>query len=347
MNKKLTEEIEPLQKTKEQKRSSSLFNLSLALIGIATIIFFCWQWYDARSKMSNLQYEVARRLTDTENYSRESQLLSKQAQEATRELQIKIGILENKLNDSQSQRLALEALYQELSRNRDEWVLAEIEQILTIAAQQLQLAGNVQAALTALQIADSRLARMDRPQFIPIRKILSRDIERLRSLPYVDSTGISLRLDNLMAQLETLPLVFDMTEMSPKSDNMVTGKEGLWGWLKTDLLGELKQLVRIKNIQKPEAALLSPTQSFFLRENLKLRLLNARLALLQRDQAVFREDVQTVQSWLERYFDIQAKATQAFIIDLRQLAAAPISVPLPDLKDSLDAVRNYKISRNK
>src|SRR6266542_2987440 len=67
-----------------------------------------------------------------------------------------------RLAESQSQSLALEALYQDLSRNRDEWQLAEIEQVLAIASQQLQLARNVRAALLALQLADSRLARTDR-----------------------------------------------------------------------------------------------------------------------------------------------------------------------------------------
>jgi len=102
-------------------------------------------------------------------------------------------MLENKIAESQSQQVALEALYQELSRSRDEWALAEIEQMLTVAAQQLQLAGNVQAALLALRTAEGRLARSDRPQFMPLRRVLNRDIERLKAAPSLDVTGMALR----------------------------------------------------------------------------------------------------------------------------------------------------------
>ena len=128
------------------------------------------------------------------------------SQGSTGEAQVKQSVLENKIAESQSQQLALEALYQELSRSRDEWTLAEIEQILTVASQQLQLAGNVQAALLALQTAEGRLARSDRPQFIPLRRVLNRDIERLRAAPNLDIAGMALRLDNLIADVDGLPL---------------------------------------------------------------------------------------------------------------------------------------------
>src|SRR3954468_20896232 len=127
-------------------------------------------WIDSRSRINSTQEEIARRLHEIENDSREARTLSRQAQEAVREAQVKVAGLEGRLAESQSQQLALEALYQELSRNRDEWQLAEIEQVLAIASQQLQLARNVRAALLALQLAESRLSRSDRPQFAPIRR---------------------------------------------------------------------------------------------------------------------------------------------------------------------------------
>ena len=110
---------------------------------VAVVITGVYGWYDARSRIGATQEELARRLRDIESDSREARLLGKQAQESMREAQAKIAVLEGKLAESQSQQLALESLYQELSRNRDEWALAEIEQVLTIAAQQLQLASNL------------------------------------------------------------------------------------------------------------------------------------------------------------------------------------------------------------
>ena len=98
--------------------------------------------------------------------------------ESGRRPETKLGLLEAKLAESQSQQLALEELYQELTRNRDEATLEEVEQLLLIANQQLQLASNVKAALIAMQEADARLQRIDRPNY-PVRKILAKDMDVL------------------------------------------------------------------------------------------------------------------------------------------------------------------------
>src|SRR5438105_6883983 len=166
-------------------------------------------WFDARARISATQEELARRLREIESDAREARAAARQAQEAMREAQVRLGQLDARLAEWQSQQLALEALYQELSRNRDEWQLAEIEQVLAIGSQQLQLAGNIRAALLALQLAEARLARADRPQFVPIRRALARDIERLKTLPAVDISGMAMRIDSLVAAVDSLPLAFD------------------------------------------------------------------------------------------------------------------------------------------
>src|SRR5258706_10232079 len=166
-------------------------------------------WLDARHRIATTQEELARRLREIESDAREARSVARQSQEALRESQSRLAQIEGRVAESQSQSLALEALYQELSRNRDEWQLAEIEQVLAIASQQLQLARNVRAALLALQLAEARLARADRPQFAPIRRAIARDIERLKSAPVVDFPAMALRLDNLIASIDSLPLAFE------------------------------------------------------------------------------------------------------------------------------------------
>ena len=166
-------------------------------------------WLDARQRIGATQEELARRLRDIETDAREARAAARIAQEGMREAQGRLAALEGKLADAQSQQVALEALYQELSRNRDEWQLAEIEQVLAIAAQQLQLSGNVRAALLALQLAEARLARADRPQFLPVRRALGRDIERLKALPAADVVGTARRIDELLAGVDALPLAFE------------------------------------------------------------------------------------------------------------------------------------------
>jgi uroporphyrin-3 C-methyltransferase len=330
----------------DQRRSlRNAWRNPVVLVLIAAVAVITWQWVDTRSQVAAIREELARRLRDSDSETKESLLLARQAQETLRESQAKLALLENKVAESQNQQVALEALYQELSRSRDEWALAEIEQILTIASQQLQLAGNVQAALLALQTAEGRLARSDRPQFIPIRRVLNRDIERLKAAPNLDIVGMALRLDTLIAEVDTLPLQFDARLQSSRSTARAAAERPLWERVLADTWDEMKQLVRIENMDKPDAALLLPTQVYFLRENLKLRLLNARLALLARDQTRFRSDLQIGANWLARYYDTRAKTTATALASLRQMSASSINVELPSIAESLATVRNFKASR--
>jgi uroporphyrin-3 C-methyltransferase len=316
----------------------------LGMVMLVALLFFGWQWWDTRHQIDTLSQELARRLRDSDVGSQESRLVAKQAQEAVREAQAKLNVMEARLQESQNQQVALEALYQELSRGRDDWVLAEIEQILAIASQQLQLAGNVSVALVALQSADSRLARSDRPQFISLRKVLNRDIDRLKSASNLDLTGLSLKLEQLISGVDSWPLAFEGRPAADKG-GAPAGDQGFWRTLARQAWEEFRQLVRVQNTDRPEAVLLSPEQAFFLRENVKLRLLNARLALLQRDQNGYRQDIRAASEWIARHFDARARTVSNAIGTLKQLAAAGVSVEPPNVADSLAAVRNFKASR--
>jgi len=326
------------------KRPGRLASPAAIGLGLLSLIL-AWLWYDSRGQMSDLREEVVRRVRDSEADSRDARFGARQAQEAMRETQARLALLEQRLAESQNHQGALEALYQDLSRSRDEWVLAEIEQILTIASQQLQLAGNVQAARAALQMADARLARSERPQFIPLRKVFARDMERMKTAPHLDVSGFAVRLDQAIASVDSLPLAQDARPEAAAAT--APEREGFWRRLGAELLGELKQLVRIQKVAGADPALLSPTQAFFLRENLKLRLLNARLSLLARDETAYRSDLRLASSWLERYFDTRSKAVAAVAGTLKQLGSGSVGVSLPTIGESLAAVRGYKASRER
>ncbi|MBI2318097.1 MAG: uroporphyrinogen-III C-methyltransferase, partial [Betaproteobacteria bacterium] len=210
------------------------------------------------------------------------------------------------------------------------------------------LAGNVQAALLALPTAETRLARTDRAQFTPLRKLLAKDIERLKATANLDIAGIALKLEQLMAQVDALPLADAARAAAvPAGAAAARGGEGFWSRLGSEVWGEIRQLVRVSRLEQAEPVLLAPSQAFFLRENLKLRLLNARLALMQREEGAFREDLKAAHAWVSRYFDVRAKPTAAALASLKQLAASAISLELPSIGESLAAVRNTKISREK
>lgn len=330
------------------KADSGLLLLGAVAAAVVALALAGWQGYDSRHQGEALKQELAKRLAEADAHATESRLIADQAREATHETQVKLGILENKLAESQNQQIALEALYQELSRNRDEWAYAEIEHSLLIANQQLQLAGNVKAALIALQNADMRLQRMERPQLTALRKTINRDVERLKALPHVDTVGISVRLDNLIAAVDKLPLAMEMRPQPDQTEDAAKNSAGnAWSRVWHEVWSDLKQLVRIQRIDKPDIPLLAPSQTFFLRENLKLRLIGARLALLARDDTSYKADLKAAREWLERYYDTRNNTVTHAVSALRNLHASEISIEVPDISGTLDALRNLRPARER
>ncbi len=311
------------------------------------LALFLWQWFDAHRQIGNMQQELARRLAEMDGNTRAGQVLATQGLESVRELSAKVNLLEARHAEAQNQRAALEALYRDLSSGRDETVLAEVEQMLMIAGQQLQLSANVKAALIAMQQADDRLKRMDRTALNGLRGAISRDIDKLRALPNVDVPGINSSISNIITAVDTLPLVQDIIHLSQAGSAIVpalAGDEGAWQRLLREIWEDARRLVRIENMGKAELPLLAPTQIFFLRENLKLRLLSARLALLTRDEASYKYDLQLAQEWLVRYFDSKSPAGARAVDTLHKLRLSSITIELPDISTSLEAARNYRAS---
>jgi uroporphyrin-3 C-methyltransferase/uroporphyrinogen III methyltransferase/synthase len=328
--------------------------LPLAVIALAVLL--AAQTWTSHTRINTLRADMARSLQKGNAIAAETAALAREVADQSRELQVKVGVLESRQGEAQSQQLALEQLYRDLSKNRDEWALSEIEQVLSTASQQLQLAGNVEGALIALQNADRSLSRSDKPQFLVIRRAIASDIEKLKVLPAVDMAGVALRLDNVIAQVDTLPMLSDETPLLPAAPVSRARKESApaqplsvgermtqtWRNWSQEMWDDVRQLIRVRSVETPEALMLSPDQSYFVRENLKLRLLNARLALLSRNESAFRDDLEGAQATLLKYFDTRARATQSVQASLRQVQANNLSIEMPTLADSLNAVRNYK-----
>jgi uroporphyrin-3 C-methyltransferase len=327
-----------------------LSQLSIGQMTLGLVLaIFLWQWLDAHRQIDSVKQELAQRLTEMDGSNQTSLRLMQQTQEAMRELSTKVGALESHYAEAQSQRAALEALYQEMSSSRDETALAEVEQMLMIAAQQLQLSANVKAALIAMQQADGRLQRMDRPSLNGLRKAINGDMDRLRALPAVDTAGITLRLDNLITATDTLPLNHEISRPSGAAPvaPAATPDDSGWRRLWREIWQEVRNLVRIEDLRKREMPLLSPTETFFLRENLRLRLLSARLALLSHDEASYLNDLKAAQEWVRRYFDANSTDGKQTLMALQKLAAASIAIEIPDINASIEAVRGYRIAHEK
>jgi uncharacterized protein HemX len=314
--------------------------LVAVLVAALALAAAAWSWSDSRERIRDLKTELGRRLAESGEDVSETRLLARNADDAMRQVSEKVARIESQMATSQQQQLALEALYKDLAQGRDQWALAEIEQVLLTAAQQLQLAGNVKAAIIALEGADTRLQRLNKPQFTALRRAIAADLANLRAVPSLDEVGASARIEALVARHASWPLASAQgSEAAPAPRTSVASNLG------QELWAELKQLVQIRRVGGNEAVLLPPDQAYFLRENLRLRLLSARLALLAQDQAAFRADLQAASQMLDRYFNTRDAGVAAAIKELTRLSGLQIAVKLPGIDASLAALDAYKGER--
>jgi uncharacterized protein HemX len=322
---------------------------ALAVVAILAALGAGWLAVQTRVGVQSAEDKSGARIGELGSQAARTQAALEQAQATLREAQGRIVELEAKVADTQQQRAALEEMYRSLARSADERVLSEVEQVLVLASQQLQLAGNVRAGLAALQAADQRLARADKLPATALRRAIASDIERLKAVPQVDTVGMAVKIDGLIGQADTLPLVISGNAPPPRRPSHWRPGDDRNGIARAarEFWDEMKGLVRIRDMEPADAALLSPAQSYFLRENLKLRLLSARVALLARDEPSFREDLRATQAWVARYFDPHAKETAAALAALKQLAATPVAITPPDINASLAAVRAARAAQEK
>jgi uroporphyrin-3 C-methyltransferase/uroporphyrinogen III methyltransferase/synthase len=299
------------------------------------------------SQLAALKRETARRLGELQQAASAATETATRADAEARAARQQAAVLESRLAEVESQREALEQLYADLSRGRDEAVLVEVERLITLAAQELQITGNVPTALAALQTADTRLARLESPRFLPLRRVLARDVERLKAAPTVDVTGIALKIDQLIAGSESWPLLSDASPTAPASaaaretpqpPRQLEWWERTWDAIQREL-GEYRDLIRIRLVDAPDAMLLGQQQQALMRQQLRLRLLSARQALLARNDRLYRADLGEAQTLLNRYFDVRQRDTAAALASMKQLASAPLSVETPNVNDSVSAVR--------
>ncbi|MCA1924775.1 MAG: uroporphyrinogen-III C-methyltransferase [Thiobacillus sp.] len=315
----------------------SALSLAAVLLAVVALVMAAWSWSDSRERVRDLKSELGRKLAESGQQASETRLLAKNADDMVRQIGERVGQIESQMASSQQQQLALETLYKELAQGRDEWTLAEIEQVLLTAAQQLQLTGNVKAAIIALEGADTRLQRLNKPQFTALRRAIASDLANLRAAPSLDEVGASARIEALVARHASWPLASAQgseASPAPRAASAASLGQELWD--------ELKRLVQIRRVGENEAVLLPPDQAYFLRENLRLRLLSARLALMAQDEAAFHADLKAASQILARYFNTRDAGVAAAMKEIHRLASLNIAVKLPGIDASLAALEAYK-----
>ncbi len=248
-------------------------------------------------------------------------------------------------------RAALQTLREQEGRGRGDWQVAEAEYLVRIANNRLQLERDVGTALSALESADARLRETGDPALLDARKTLANDIQALRATARPDVAGMSMAVSGVVNTLDKLPL----SGLAPPPAGGGIAAQGAapretapaantsdWRRMLSGVWDTLKTLVVIRQHAKPVRPLLPPEQRYFLTENLRLMLEQARLALLREDNADFQQRLATARQWIETYFDTEAPATRGALQTLDELAKQDIHPALPDISGALKAIERYR-----
>ena len=321
----------------------------LTLAVAVAVGLFAWS---VKQRVRALEQALVKRQDDTGAQAMEARLVAKQAQEVAREAVAKATLTETRLAEVALQRGQLDELIAQMARSRDENLVADLDAGLRVALQQTAITGSAEPLVAALKAADERLARVNQPRLQPIRRAIARDLDRVKAAGVADVAALALRLDEAVRLADEAPLLAQERRAEPASARPVTRgaastataasapvPTSAAGWLPAGvqrlldaLWQETRSLLRVTRIDQPDAMLLAPEQSYFVRENLKLKLLNARLAVLSRQFDIAQGDLQASLNALDRYFDRNAKRTQALADTLRgaQQQAKQGGVPRPD-----------------
>ena len=321
----------------------------LALAGVMGSLLV-WQ------KLANVQQQLARQSADSSSVASQARDISHQAEDLALQTAAKLSVAEAKLSEVALQRTQLEELMQSLSRSRDENLVVDIDSAVRLAQQQTQLTGSIEPLLAALHTADARIARAAQPRLAQLQRAIARDVGRIRATALADTPSLLIRLDELVAMVDDLPLDNDVQTNAvgsidaPSRADLVKRQpeEKVLSWW--ERLGQLaatevRNLVRVRHIEYPDAALLTPDQTFFVRENLKLRLLNARLGLLSRQIPAVRSDLATASVTLARYFDAASRKTQTAQNLLQQVRSQTQVLEIPRIDDTLAALATAAAGR--
>jgi len=319
---------------------------AMLLVALASAaVVMAW---NTQQRLKALEGELVRRQDESAALATESRTLARQAQDVARESSARQALLEARVAESAMQRDQLEDLIQSLARSRDENVLADVETAIRVALQQAAITGSAEPLLLVLKQTDERLARYNQPRLERVRRALAADLDRVKAAGVSDIAVLTIRLDEAVRMVDELPLLVqpERRASAPTGDGAAPapvaggGFGGAFGgtfaksWQPAleRVWADMRALVRVTRIEQPEAMLVAPEQAFFLRENLKLRLLNARLALLSRQFETAQLDLRDVQAALDRYFDRSSRRVVATSELVRQVSAQArmVAVPRPD-----------------
>lgn len=247
-------------------------------------------------------------------------------------------------NEFFSFKVAMEALATKLGRTSNEWRLAEIEYLLTIANHRITLANDLVTAITIFETADQRIKLLSDPALLKIRKSIKDELLSLRAVKQPDLDGMVLSLSSLVSEIDQLPLI-DKERVAVATGQIKDQAPESWQDIPAAVWKDIKSLVVVRRHQKATEPILPPSESWFLYQNLRLKIEQARLALLRRDTALFHQNLKEADAWIKTFFNEDSSRVISALKELSLLTVVDLKPASPDVSGSLLQLRSLLAER--
>jgi uroporphyrin-3 C-methyltransferase len=213
------------------------------------------------------------------------------------------------------------------------WMLSQADFLVKLAGRKLWSDQDVTTTAALLKSADASLADMNDPSLIDVRKAINEDIGSLSVVTQVDFDGIILKVNQLSNQVDNLRLADNDTDDSPMDSDSGELSGSLTEWrqnLSKSWHNFMSDFITIRRRDTSAEPLLAPNQDIYLRENIRSRLLIAAQAVPRHQNEIYKQSLETVETWVRAYFDTTDPTTKAFLADLDNLSQQSVSMDVPD-----------------
>lgn len=316
------------------------------MILLVAMVFMLWKWAEKQGHVSAMEHSLTAYLADADVFSSRSREMLAELELEKTEIEQRLSHLEERLQVVRELPVEVGKLPDDGSNHAEVWILGAVERLVVAADRSLQLTGDVHSALDSLKHAQELLQSAEISNSPKLNEMLAENIERLDALPAVDIQGIHRDIIELAAQIDNLPLMMDFNlnlieiDWPEKQDTL---EPGLWHRYLHEIEQDFNRLIKIERMSDSGTPLLSPSQIRLLKENIRLQLMQARLALLTRDEHNFHTAVKTATNWIQKYFNTEASSVKDALGELERLASINIGSQLPNLGEMLGIVHHDQL----
>ena len=270
-----------------------------------------------------------------------------QLESANKATQDKIAQVEELINAKSHELVGLQSQINKVSAQANaqqptDWLFSEADFLLNNALRKLVLDNDVDTAVSLLKLADETLAKVNNSQSAAIRSAINQDLKQLLSVAGVDQNAVMQKLSQLANTVDELP-VLDVNFGDDQNSTKLSDSLSDWAEnAEKSATSFLNHFIRISPKHGADRKeLLAPNQDIYLRENIRLRLQLAIMAVPRQQNELYKQSLEAVASWIRSYFDTNAEVTQSFLKSVDELSEVSIYVDVPSQLQSLSMLDKY------